>query len=1177
MARREVVVRAHIIRRCGFAIVASFALGGAAEAQIVVSKARIGCLDIQTEGNMTAIVGKACNGKQTCSYKAPKEADYKSMGVKASTRSFCTQGMEITYHCGRNDFHTATIAGDAWNNPPAQLVCTPPSPTHRPKPGLITVTGARIGCLDIQAEMNLTSLAAAACNDKKTCSYKAPSEDEYKRAGVQARTRTFCTQAMEITYNCGNEDFHSVGVEGDAWTKPPAVLDCNAPASASMPAGRPDVVQVTKARIGCLDIQTEGNLTKVVAAACNHRRSCTYKAPTESEYKRAGVQARTRSLCTQAMEITYNCGRNDPQTVMVEGDAWKNPPAHLVCNPPPLPAGHTFPAGAGPITVTKARIGCLDIQHDANLTNLVARSCNGRTSCWYKAPTEAAYKAAGVRANTRPMCTQGMEIAYRCGQNDERQVKVDGDAWLHPPAELVCDGKTIATNNQGFTPPPQGSPTEPACHPPTVWTPDPKTATAYILAPSNMLDWTPTVSTGDYTMIGFRPPDSATRNIYRSKPGDVRGSPGSTLGANEGRVRGELRAVAKKKDPLAALCQAAQRFTTNRPAPDRDTPSDRDYGNAFADLAVTGRTAFAAFVKQRPTDATLRAHPACAGAAVAAVDQALDRAYQGAAALRLPHSSRERQALGWMAVSGEDDQPYRPVNVPGTAFPQFDIRVDTPGWSLPVDTRYMIAHRKAPNFTRAPAPLVDGGGPKRQVPADPLPALADDAQVLLFIHGMDSRTEEAEDLAASLHHLGDGKNWTVISLDLPSSGYATNLDPGRISAASEVSCHKTRLLDFMEDYIVAFVDTLDRKLGGKLKPKIRAAVGGSLGGNMTMRLSRRDDLALRAGRKADTPWLTHVVSWSPAAIWPSFIGRPNCAACGCDTGWDMGKDRAVNLALRWAGRSNGGERFLPSNETPELRRELFYGGFDWDGGLLLEITGNVRKPQAQCWYSDRWRCKDATVAASRIDRQETYDANFRAWRWRLGAEQLAFSQRQNTRPGLNEYDDPLYLYNKKPMLLFCGSEDVCGDLCKHTRNVAARMVNTPGYARFLNLTGHSIPNEHPEYMAREIATFLASFPAGVSRERIEVAKARIGCLDIQTDGNMTAAVGRSCNGKETCSYQAPSEAAYKAMGVEARTRALCTQGMEINYQCGRNDFRTATIRGDAWKQPPATLSCAPPR
>lgn len=225
-------------------------------------------------------------------------------------------------------------------------------------------------------------------------------------------------------------------------------------------------------------------------------------------------------------------------------------------------------------------------------------------------------------------------------------------------------------------------------------------------------------------------------------------------------------------------------------------------------------------------------------------------------------------------------------------------------------------------------------------------------------------------------------------------------------------------------------------------------------------------MAMRLGRRPDTPWITHVVPWSPAAIWPSMIAQRNAVMAGCDTVWDGGKDSAVNQSLKWAGLE---ERFLPDHETPELRRELFYGGFDWNGGDFVAIfSSNNHQPQAQCWFSDKWQCKQAAILGARIDRQETYDANFRAWHWRLGAEQLAFSQQQYA-PGT---DKPLYLLNTKRMLLFCGYEDVCGDLCKYTRDVAGKMVNTPGYARFLKQTGHSLDNEHPDYIAREIANFL---------------------------------------------------------------------------------------------------------
>jgi hypothetical protein len=116
-------------------------------------------------------------------------------------------------------------------------------------------------------------------------------------------------------------------------------------------------IRVTGARIGCLDIQKDGNLTGIVASACNNRQSCSYKAPTPQEYTRAGVRAATRSFCTQAMEITYECGPNDFHTVTVPGDAWNHPPAELVCKAPPPPPGGSQPSpqGQGPFPISKSQ------------------------------------------------------------------------------------------------------------------------------------------------------------------------------------------------------------------------------------------------------------------------------------------------------------------------------------------------------------------------------------------------------------------------------------------------------------------------------------------------------------------------------------------------------------------------------------------------------------------------------------------------------------------------------------------------------------------------------------------------------------------------------------------------------------------------------------------------------
>lgn len=92
-------------------------------------------------------------------------------------------------------------------------------------------------------------------------------------------------------------------------------------------------LHVRAARIGCLDIQHAPNLTAQVGARCNDRRTCSYKAPTPAQYRAAGVHAATRSFCTQAMQITYDCSDGTPRTVTVPGNAWKHPAAFLDCSP----------------------------------------------------------------------------------------------------------------------------------------------------------------------------------------------------------------------------------------------------------------------------------------------------------------------------------------------------------------------------------------------------------------------------------------------------------------------------------------------------------------------------------------------------------------------------------------------------------------------------------------------------------------------------------------------------------------------------------------------------------------------------------------------------------------------------------------------------------------------------
>ncbi len=89
-----------------------------------------------------------------------------------------------------------TVPGDAWNQPPAALACRAGKK--------INVRSARIGCLDIQRSANLTAFVALSCNGRQTCNFKAPSESEYRSKGVEAATRSHCTQAMEIVHRCSD-------------------------------------------------------------------------------------------------------------------------------------------------------------------------------------------------------------------------------------------------------------------------------------------------------------------------------------------------------------------------------------------------------------------------------------------------------------------------------------------------------------------------------------------------------------------------------------------------------------------------------------------------------------------------------------------------------------------------------------------------------------------------------------------------------------------------------------------------------------------------------------------------------------------------------------------------------------------------------------------------------------
>jgi len=324
--------------------------------------------------------------------------------------------------------------------------------------------------------------------------------------------------------------------------------------------------------------------------------------------------------------------------------------------------------------------------------------------------------------------------------------------------------------------------------------------------------------------------------------------------------------------------------------------------------------------------------------------------------------------------------------------------------------------------------------------------------VILFLHGHSSGAEEALAIIPQILKAGLelGTKYSVISIDLPNNGYSESFDHLRV-APSEATTYpagigdhttpiRTPALDFVEDFIVAFVDALDRVT--PTKDRFAGVIGGSLGGNLGLRLGRRP--------LAANPWLNAgIVSWSPASVWPPLV---------------------ENEVLR-KGPDSSKENWQKP-EIPSSRTEHFSQVYDqWVGaGILVPHT------QPYFWYRDDWEpCKTWHILESRVSRQEVYDANLRQWHWRLAGEQLIYSHVDR----VNHHDDtspPRYTMNTVRLLLVAGRRDDAPGvhIYRHTQELADHMVATPGRSLFLNDTGHSIHAERPKFLGAQIAEFLST-------------------------------------------------------------------------------------------------------
>lgn len=513
-----------------------------------------------------------------------------------------------------------------------------------------------------------------------------------------------------------------------------------------------------------------------------------------------------------------------------------------------------------------------------------------------------------------------------------------------------------------------------------------------------------------------------------------------------------LRQAAQTMDPVQILGRAAEAFffAANSTESMLDKRAATMRGNAYADLAVSGRMAYDAFkagVDPAQILATTRdfldmqeSPPAHTDAQIsAAVEQALDRAYDVAWALRGPPSQQAdlRRRLGWIAVSGEDDKPHRPVNLPPPPYEQYEVGVTTNGTTLV--TRFFIASVGAgPARTEARLP--------RTLPSDPPPpGIPADDEAILFLHGHSSGADEALALIPSLHEAGlaRGKSYSILSLDLPNNGYSQTFEQFTAVAPLDATTYPkdpvdntpiaTPVLDFIEDFIADFLDALPTSITGRLV----AVIGGSLGGNLALRLGRRDV-------STKTWTIPAIVAWSPASVWPPKVQH-------------VVDYLAPNTCFNLCGEA----------ETAQSRDTFFFQSYE-----ETHLLGAI-KPQPEYWYRDNYVMKAFHVAQSRFGRFEIYNENFRRWHWRVAGEQLIYSHVDNVVH--EDATTPLrYEANTVRMLLAVGAyDDYFGTrIYSSSIDMSNKMVNTPGRRLLMNTTGHSIHFERPRYFANEIVKFL---------------------------------------------------------------------------------------------------------
>jgi pimeloyl-ACP methyl ester carboxylesterase len=445
-------------------------------------------------------------------------------------------------------------------------------------------------------------------------------------------------------------------------------------------------------------------------------------------------------------------------------------------------------------------------------------------------------------------------------------------------------------------------------------------------------------------------------------------------------------------------------------------------------------------------------------------DRAFDRALGVLEALigsSLSPMVRRRFEMEYIAVSGEDDLPLVPVNVPRVPGPQYTTQVQTSFNSLgqafnnTTNTRFTIATSVAGAEAEIFNP--DLGFMVNTSAAEMLAQIGDNSLFILFIHGHMSRIEEGSDLIPELLALASpGQPITVIAMDLPGMGYAScpldttvqSLPNQNFPAPQDISYPGNfPHLKFIETFITAFLEQLQL-------PHLDGIIGGSLGGHMGLRLAM--------GGTVPT------IVWSPISIEPSVDQLPWIV--GVMTAWQF-----LGVGSFSTGTANSPEVVAAASSGSDSRYNYFNSVFASPAVVILGLT--VSDPQPVQWYrrqSDFFPSNQMLMQDSSLDRMEIYREAFRLWHWRSAYECVLFSF-MDTDPFTGI---PRYLQVTAPLMLCAGARDnYCPtpNLLFWTAVFAQLLASSPlptPPAMFPLDTGHSIHNERPKLLASAVVNFI---------------------------------------------------------------------------------------------------------